>query len=85
MFCRCTLPVMWQITGITRDSGGTPLGNCQVDLFLQGSNTYVQSTVSDLGGNYLFTVPTNGPYYVRVTDNQDNPTVVGSSLVISPV
>ena len=74
----------WEIIGVTRDNAGVPLGNCQVDLFLHGSNAYVQSTVSDLGGNYLFVVPTNGPYYVRVTDQQPEPTIVGSSLVISP-
>ena len=60
----------WQIIGVTRDNAGVPLGSCQVDLFLHGANTYVQSTVSDLGGNYLFVVPSNGPYYVRVTDQQ---------------
>jgi hypothetical protein len=76
--------VFWQVIGVTRDNAGVPLGNCQVDLFLQGSNAYVQSTVSDLGGNYLFVVPSNGPYYVRVTDQQPDPTIVGSSLVISP-
>ena len=85
MFRRGPMQAYWQIIGITRDSSGTPLGNCQVDLFLHGSNAYVQSTVSDGGGNYLFVVPTNGPYFVRVTDSQGNPTMVGSSLPISPV
>jgi len=84
MFRRAPMQAFWQIIGVTRDNAGVPLGSCQVDLFLQGSNAYVQSTVSDLGGNYLFVVPTNGPYYVRVTDQQPTPTIVGSSLVISP-
>jgi len=84
LFHRRPYLAFWQIIGVTRDNAGVPLGNCQVDLFLHGSNTYVQSTVSDLGGNYLFVVPTNGPYYVRVTDTQPAPTIVGSSLVISP-
>ena len=84
MFRRGPHLAFWQIIGVTRDNAGVPLGNCQVDLFLHGSNAYVQSTVSDLGGNYLFVVPTNGPYYVRVTDQQPTPTIVGSSLVISP-
>jgi len=85
MFFRPPVTAFWSIIGVTRDNLGVPLGTCQVDLFLHGANTYVQSTVSDVGGNYLFQVPTNGPYYVRVTDSQGNPTLVGSSLIITPV
>ena len=85
MFHRDPYLAFWSIIGVTRDNSGVPLGTCQVDLFLHGANTYVQSTVSDVGGNYLFRVPTNGPYFVRVTDSQGNPTLVGSSLVITPV
>lgn len=85
MFMRPPSTAFWKILGVTRDAVGNPLGNCNVDLFLHGTNAYVQSTTSDLGGNYFFVVPSNGPYYVRVTDNQGTPTVVGSSLIISPV
>ena len=85
MFRRGVMQAYWQIIGVTRDNTGAPLGNCNVDLFIHGTNAYVTSTMSDPAGNYFFVVPSNGPYYVRVTDNQPNPTVVGSSLPISPV
>lgn len=85
MFRRPPMQATWKIIGVTRDSSGNPLGNCIVDLFIHGTNSYVGSTISDAGGNYLFVVPMNSPYWVRVTDQSSSPTIVGSSLVIQPV
>ena len=84
MFSRPPAQATWQILGITRDASGNALAGCNVDLFLHGTNAYVASTTSDGGGNYLFVVPSNGPYYVRVTDSQGSPTVAGASLPLSP-
>lgn len=53
-------------TGATKDSTGTPLGGCRVDLFETGSNMFIQSTTSDGSGNYSFYVNGNSStYYCR--------------------
>ena len=49
--------------GLTKDSTGTPLSSCRVDLFETGSNRYISSTTSDAGGNYSFIVPSNSQTY----------------------
>jgi hypothetical protein len=52
--------------GLTKDSSGSALGSCRVDLFETGSNRFIASTVSDVSGNYSFTVPSNSQtYYCR--------------------
>lgn len=53
-----------QVTGITRDAGGSPLGGVTVKLFLTATNVLVGSTVSDGSGTYAITVPSAGPYYL---------------------
>lgn len=40
------------ISGLTVDSGGTPIGNVAVDIFESASDTIRGSTISDAAGNY---------------------------------
>lgn len=42
----------YSISGITRDSAGTPLGSCLVKLFRTSDDSLVHQTVSDANGNY---------------------------------
>ena len=52
------------IAGVTRNSAGTALANCEVDLFLTGGDLILARTVSDATGNYIFESPGSGPFYV---------------------
>jgi hypothetical protein len=59
------LIVLYKIQGVTKDSVGSPLGGCQVSLFLTGADTEVDSGVSDAAGNYtLYTPYASVPHYV---------------------
>jgi hypothetical protein len=56
---------LYKIQGVTKDSGGSPLGGCQVSLFLTGSDIEVDSGISDAAGNYLLYTPyPSVPHYV---------------------
>lgn len=48
---------LYKIQGITKDSGGSPLGGCVVDLFRTSDDLKVDSVVSDAAGNYLLYTP----------------------------
>ena len=67
------------ITGITKDSAGTALGNCQVDLFLTSSDMPQQSVVSDAVGAFSFGNPGTGPFYM-VAYLSGAPDVAGTSV-----
>lgn len=65
--------------GLTKDSTGSALGSCRVDLFQSGSNLYLQTTTSDGSGNYSFIVPTNSSkYYVRAY-KEGSPNLFGTT------
>jgi hypothetical protein len=53
------------LTGITRDSVGALLGICVTELLQSGGDILTQSTVSDAGGNFTFTNPGSGPFFIR--------------------
>ena len=56
--------VLYKIQGVTKDSGGSPLGECQVSLFLTSNDTEIDSCVSDAAGNYvLYTPYPSVPHY----------------------
>jgi hypothetical protein len=48
---------LYRIQGVTKDSGGNPLGNCQVSLFLASNDVEVDACISDVNGNYLLYTP----------------------------
>jgi hypothetical protein len=55
---------LYKIQGVTKDSGGSPLGNCQVSLFVTGLDIEVDSCISDAAGNYLLYTPyPSTPHY----------------------
>ena len=66
------------LRGVTRDSGGTPLGGCTVDLYDTRTDVKVQTTTSDGSGDYSFGVG-GGPYYV-VAYLPGGPDVFGTTV-----
>jgi hypothetical protein len=67
------------IVGVTRDSGGAVLGNVVVDLFITGSDSIVGTTTSDASGNFSFSNPGTGPFYI-VAYKAGAPDVAGTSV-----
>lgn len=67
------------ISGVTRDSNGSALGSCVVQLFRTPSDVLVCEKVSDVSGNYLFENPGSGPFYI-VAYKQGSPDVAGTSV-----
>jgi hypothetical protein len=49
-------PPRYRLVGITKDSGGNPLGACTVEVFETVSGLLRGSTVSDANGNYSLDV-----------------------------
>jgi len=68
------------ITGVSRDSGGVPLGSCTVDLYLSAEKTLVATTTSDGSGNYSFTVPGNSQNFFVRAYKAGSPDVAGTSV-----
>lgn len=55
---RTPLPAkQWTITGVTKDSSGTPLGGCVVQMFATRNDAILEEVVSDGSGNYTLTSP----------------------------
>lgn len=55
-------PLM-SVTGVTKDSGGSPLGGCTVKCYRTSDDSLVGTTVSDGSGNYSFVVGQGQLYY----------------------
>ena len=72
-------PQVFHVSGITRDCGGTALGSCQVLLFRTSDNLLIDSTTSDVNGNYSFTVSDNTTTYFLVAYFADAPDVAGTT------
>jgi hypothetical protein len=67
------------IKGITKDSGGQPLGNCTVWLFRTYDKLYIAETISDDNGNYYFVVNDDVTNYFVRTHKDGSPNVFGTS------
>lgn len=52
------------ISGITKDSAGTAIGYCVVQLFRTVDDAIIAETVSDAAGAYSFVPGVTGPFYV---------------------
>ena len=52
------------ITGISRDRNGTALGSCTMKLFAAASDIKVDQTTSDASGNFTFSNPGSGQFYI---------------------
>lgn len=70
----------FSISGVTRDSAGSVLNNCAVDLFLTAEDTLVASTTSDGSGNFSFTVSGNSQNYFLRAYKAGSPDVAGTSV-----
>lgn len=65
------------LTGVTRDGAGTALAACRVDL-CQGNITR-QSVVSDGAGNFSFSNPGSGPFFL-IAYKLGSPDVAGTTV-----
>ena len=54
----------FRLSGVTRDSGGTAIGACRVELFVTARDVAIAETVSDASGNFAFDMPGTGPFYL---------------------
>lgn len=54
------LQVLYKIQGVTKDSGGSPLGGVTVELYRTLDDVKQDSTVSDAAGNYVLYTPYTG-------------------------
>lgn len=69
-----------RITGVTRDSTGTILGSCMVDLFRTVDDVKVDSYTSDATtGVYTLSAVGPGPFYV-VAYKSGAPDVAGTTV-----
>lgn len=57
------MPV-FKIQGVTKDSGGNPLGGVRVELFRELDDTKQGEAVSDAAGNYLLYTPFSDTHYI---------------------
>ena len=67
------------ISGITKDSTGSALGSCMVQLFRTPSDQFVGEMLSDASGNYSFDNPGSGPFYI-VAYKAGAPDVAGTTV-----
>lgn len=67
------------ITGVTRDSNGSILASCTVELFQTGGDIPTMRTTSDASGNFSFSNPGSGPFYL-VAYKAGSPDVAGTTL-----
>jgi hypothetical protein len=55
--------LLYYIAGVTKDSGGSPLGGCEVDLFRSSDDLRVDTITSDAAGNYRVYTPFTTEYH----------------------
>jgi hypothetical protein len=67
------------IVGQTKDSGGSPLGNCIVQGFLTAGDVYVGEVTSDTGGYYRLPTPYTDAHYL-VAYKAGSPDVAGTTV-----
>ena len=71
----------WVISGVTKDSSGTPLGSCTVDLFLTDGDVLYGTTTSDAStGAYRFLVSGNSSDFYCVAYKAGSPDVAGVTV-----
>ncbi len=67
------------ITGISRDSTGTILGLCRIELYITSNDQPVYTVTSDASGNFSFGNPGTGPFYI-VAYKVGSPDVAGTTV-----
>lgn len=73
-------PRALSISGITRDSAGTPLASCVVELYRTLTDVVVDSAASDGSGAFTFRNVGLGQTYYIVSYKAGSPDVFGTSL-----
>jgi hypothetical protein len=67
------------ISGVSRDSSGVALGSCTIALMQTGGDILTQTTISDASGNFSFSNPGSGPFYL-VAYKVGSPDVAGTTV-----
>lgn len=67
------------IIGVSRDSTGAILGNCNLHLFTSSADTITKITTSDASGNFRFDSPGSGPFYI-VAYKAGSPDIAGTTV-----
>jgi hypothetical protein len=70
----------FSLSGVTRDSTGTPLGTCSVKLFEAATDIEVGQTTSDGAGAFTFRLGNNAGYFYLVAYKPGSPDVAGTSV-----
>lgn len=69
----------YKFTGVTKDSGGSPLGSAVVQLFHTTDDAIIQEATSDVSGNYYVDSPYADNHYI-VAYKAGSPDVAGSTI-----
>jgi len=67
------------LSGVSRDSTGSPLANCRVLIFRTDDNAFVMETTSDGSGNWSVLMNKGGPFFL-VEYKTGAPDVAGTSV-----
>lgn len=75
------LPVRWLVSGTTKNSVGTAIGSCEVDLFRTVDDVKVNATISDITivGAFSFSVGLSQSYYA-VAYLAGSPDIAGTTV-----
>lgn len=77
---RIPQPAAYQrLVGVTKDSGGSTLGQCVVQAFRSVDGAFITQTMSDANGNYDLRVPTLDAVYL-VAYKAGAPDVAGTTV-----
>jgi hypothetical protein len=68
------------VSGVTKDSSGAALANCQVTLLKSADLSVVATGTSDGSGNYRLPTPTNSDRYQVLSYKNGSPDVAGVTV-----
>lgn len=82
MFVKSTVMsgVSWLLSGVTKDSTGTILGSCKVELYYTATDLPISAQISDpTTGAFSFLIGPSNTYYL-VAYKQGSPDVAGTTV-----
>lgn len=68
------------ISGVSRDSGGNPLGGCVIECFDTATNTLQTQALSDINGNFTVRVSAPARQFYLVAYKPGSPDVAGTTV-----
>lgn len=71
-------PTRYKISGVTKDSTGTPLAGCTVDVFRTATDEITGTALSNDNGEYQVEAPTQNAHYA-VAYKAGSPDVAGTT------